>query len=129
MITFALYYDAARTRPVTELALTGDSEGLGAPPRVRLWAGPAPGLVTTAADGGEIVLGIEASGAGMAADTVRLASTEAGLAGGGPSVNLGTRIEVAVPVWLQITTQGEAVGDYGNLQLVTNALKEAALWA
>ena len=126
MISFALYYDAALTRPLTELTLTGDSEGMGTPPRMRLWAGPAPGRVATAADGSDIVLSAQSTGTGIAANAIRLAGTEAGLAAGGPSVSLGTRIDVAVPVWLQITTQGTAVGDYRNLELVTNALKEAA---
>ncbi|BAK76505.1 hypothetical protein NH8B_2119 [Pseudogulbenkiania sp. NH8B] len=127
MISFALYYDAALTRPVTELALTGDSEGMGTPPRMRLWAGPTPGRVATAADGGDIVLSAQSTGAGIQANAVRLATSEDGLATGGASVSLGARIDVAVPVWLQITTQGIAVGDYRNLELVTNALKEAAL--
>ena len=129
MISFALYYDAALTRPVTELTLTGDSEGLGEPPRTRLWAGPSPGRVATAADGGDIVLSVQSTGAGIPAATARLASSEAGLAAGSSSLSLslGTRIEAAVPVWLQITTQDSAVGNYHNLELVTNALKEVAL--
>lgn len=127
MISFALYYDAALTRPVMELALTGDSEGMGTPPRMRLWAGPTPGRVATAADGGDIVLSVQSTGTGIAANAIRLATSEDGLATGVASVSLGTRIDVAVPVWLQIITQGTAVGDYRNLELVTNALKEAAL--
>lgn len=127
MISFALYHDAALTRPVTELALTGDCEGLGNPPKARLWAGPSPGLVTSAADGGDILLSVQSAGTGLPAGAVRLATSEADLANGGTRLSLGARIEAAVPVWLQITTQGTAVGDYRNLELVTNTLKEGAL--
>lgn len=127
MITFGLFFDAARTRPVTELALTSDSEGVGAPQRQRLWAGPSAGLVAVAADGGDVVLSVQTAGAGLPVGSVKLAVTEAGLAAGGQSVSLGARIDSAVPVWLQVTTQGTAVGDYSNLQLATNSLKEVAL--
>lgn len=127
MISFALYHDAALTRPATELALTGDSEGLGRSPKARLWAGPTPGLVTTAADGGDILLSVQSTGAGIPTGAVCLATSEADLVAASSSLSLGARIEAAVPVWLQITTQGTAVGDYRNLELTTNALKEAVL--
>jgi len=127
-ITFALYYDAARTQPVTQLALAGINDALVSPIQQRLYAGPAAGMRTMSTDGQPIRLSVVSTGDVQPA-AFRLALTQADLGSAVPGADLAlaAQLDDLVAIWLQVDCAGLSTGAHTGLTISSSEVKEVAL--
>lgn len=127
-ITFALYYDAARTQPVTQLALAGINDALASPIQQRLYVGPAAGIRTLSTDGNAITLSVTATG-DVPVTACKLALTQAGLetAVAGDALALPAQLDDLAAFWLQIDCSALTAGEHAGLSITSSAVKEVSL--
>ena len=130
MSTFGFFSDAGLTVPVATLRhynTQGD--------RLLYFGSPAVGqqLQDNAAPGStnvQVTLADSAGGTGLATSAVKLAATNGGLAGatGGAALSLGATVlsgtANAKPVHIRINTTGLADGEYVDVSLNVNAVRE-----
>lgn len=127
-LTFALYYDAARTQPVTQLTLAGINDALASPMQQRLYVGPAAGVRTMSTDGQPIRLSIVSTG-DVQPGAFRLALTQADLGSAVPGADLAlpAQLDDLVAVWLQVDCSGLTIGSHAGLTMTSSEVKEVAL--
>lgn len=139
MPALSLYVDSALTTLATPpLAFTQDNLGAIPPHQRQFYLGSTDSLLKFQADSAPgvdpITLQIvdTATGSGQPASAVKLATTQAGLAGatGGASLALGVQILSgvvnAVPVWVQFDDATGAIAVDTALKLALNTLRVSA---
>lgn len=128
---WAFYSDPALTTPVSTLAVTTLLSG-DAVNQVVYFGNPAAGLTLAPAIDDSITVAVidAATGSGLPAAAVRLATSEAALVSATPGVPLDLGASLAsgaggsVAVWLQVAPGAAAAGAYNDLSLATNDLVE-----
>ncbi|PXX48996.1 hypothetical protein [Aquitalea magnusonii] len=127
-LSFALYYDAARTQPVTQLALAGINDTLASPLQQRLYVGPAAGVRTMSTDGQPIRLSVVSTGDVQPA-AFRLALTQADLSSAVPGADLAlaAQLDDLVAIWLQVDCAGLSTGSHAGLTISSSEVKEVSL--
>lgn len=133
---FGFFADPAMTTPITTLSLVSLFDGTASTPvaEVVYFGNPTAGSSISPESGAAILVSVTdaASGSGLPASAVKLASSEAGLASatGGAALSLGASLTSGagnqVAVWIEIDAGAAAVGDYTDLGLTTNSLVEVA---
>ncbi|MBA4707778.1 hypothetical protein [Aquitalea aquatica] len=127
-LTFALYYDAARTQPVTQLALAGINDALASPLQQRLYVGPAAGMRTMSTDGQPIRLSVVSTG-DVQPSAFRLALSQVDLSSAvpGADIALPAQLDDLVAIWLQVDCSHITTGSHGGLTITSTEVKEVAL--
>lgn len=138
-ITLKFYHDSGLTSEVTvanPITASQDVAGTIGPVQKQVWVGSTTASRKFRANSNpgvdQIALSIvdAAAGSGEPATMMKLATTQAGLAGAvaGASLNLGTQIlsgvANAISFWLEIDDQTAAVGNYTDVTPQTNILLE-----
>ncbi|WP_137009606.1 hypothetical protein [Aquitalea aquatilis] len=127
-LTFALYYDAARTQPVTQLALAGINDAQASPIQQRLFVGPAAGKRVMSTDGQPIHLSV-VSTSDVQPGVFRLALTQPDLAGAvpGADLSLDAQMDGMVQIWLQVDCSQLTTGSHAGVTLTSTEVKEVTL--
>jgi hypothetical protein len=127
-LTFALYYDAARTQPVTQLALAGINDAQASPIQQRLFVGPAAGKRVMSTDGQLIRLSVASTG-DVQVGAFRLALTQPDLGSAipGADLSLDVQLDGMVQIWLQVDCSQLATGSYVGVTLTSTEVKEVSL--
>jgi|GEM_PF-5774518 len=140
MSTFALFYDANLTQPVTtgtELTTEHNADGSTGNVDVHLYFGSADGTkkAQAASNPGtdQITLTVTDSnpGNGHAATVMKLAAAQGGLGAAGQSLNIGTQVlggsANALSVWVRVNEGAQDVANWSDLGITSNQLKITAV--
>ena len=132
-ISLKFYADAALTTELTGLSYVRAADGSsGNDDRVVYLGSTVSSKTFTPVSGSNITVSVadSATGAGVPATAVRLATTQAGLAAATPGAALTLPASMtsgpanALPVWVRLLTGALVAGSYTDISLTTNNLAE-----